>query len=137
MTRWKNSTRMHFTEEIEVGRDRIVLPVAILLLLYAMGPAYPQQPSAQESPLVFATGIGHPSPEAASPTQARAMAERAALLQAIREAAKKAGRPAPKNYGGTIRVGATVQGFRITRITPLPDGSIEIEVSVPPAGVAP
>lgn len=122
---------------IEGIRGQAMVAVAVLLLLLTMAPAYSQQRPSETPASISGTGIGHPPTETVSPTQGRAMAERAALLQAISEAARKAGRPAPKNYAGIIRVGATVQGFRITRITPLPDGSVEIEVSVPSAGVTP
>jgi hypothetical protein len=131
---------MRFMEETDMAAERRGKPIActVVLLTAALmwcwtGPAYPQPP--QAPPLISAVGIGHPPAESRSATQAKAMAERAALLQAIREAAKQSGRQAPMNYRGPVRVGATIQGFRITRITPLPDGSVEIEVSVPPAGV--
>lgn len=122
-------------EAIEVGKSHLVA-VAILLVLQST-PAYAQQPPSEDSLFISGTGIGQAPADAVSPAQARAMAERAALLQALRNAAQKAGRPVPKGYSGTIRVGATIQGFRITRMTPLPDGSIEIEVSVPRKGITP
>jgi hypothetical protein len=126
---------MHFTEGIDVGRLTVLLAVG-LFLLPAMEPAAAQAPSHDTGPIV-ASGIGRPPAEAASPAQARAMAERAALLNAIREAARLAGRSVPESFTGPVRVGATIEGFRITRITSLPDGTVEIEVTVPPAGVRP
>lgn len=86
---------------------------------------------------IVAIGIGRPPARASSPAQARIMAERAAFLQALREAAKQSGRSAPPDYTGPIQVGATVKGFRITRITSHPDGSVEVEVTVPRAGITP
>jgi len=115
--------------------------VALLLLVAAvLPPAFVtpgQTQSTPPDPAISAVGVGHPPPEATSPTQARAMAERGALLDAIREAARKSGRVAPTDYRGSIKVGAVVKGFRITRITPRPDGSVEIEVAVPSKGVGP
>jgi hypothetical protein len=63
------------------------------------------------------------------------MAERAALLRALREAAKRSGRAAPRDYHGQATVGAVIESFRVTRITPKPDGSVEVEVAVPAAGI--
>lgn len=133
MTKWKSMTKMPFTAAIDMGKAAVAL-AALFLLLHPMWTAYAQS---QDTSLITASGIGHPPPDAVSPVQAKAMAERAALLQAIRNAARKAGRAAPENFMGTVQVGATVQGFRVMRITALPDGSIEVEVSVPPAGVSP
>lgn len=123
---------------MEAERRNIAsLPILVsaVLVCFATAPVSPQ-PS-DSSPLISAVGVGRPPAEPRSATQARAMAERAALLQAIREAAIKSGRRAPLNYRGAIRVGITIQGFRITRITPLPDGSVEIEVSVPRSRITP
>ena len=111
------------------------LLVAILGLAFVAPVQAQIMPS--DRPHISAVGIGHPPADASSPTQARAMAERGAFLDAIREAARKSGRAAPSDYRGSIKVGAVVKGFRIVRITPQPDGSVEIEVSVPTAGVAP
>lgn len=112
--------------------------LAALALIPAL--AEPGQLAAQDRPApgtpVTAVGIGRP-PAGASPSQARAMAERSAFLNAIREAASRSGRTAPYEYQGAIRQGVVVKGFRITRLTRQPDGSVEIEVSVPPAGVTP
>jgi hypothetical protein len=112
-----------------------LLRVAVMGLAFVAPIQAQNRPS--DRPPISAVGIGHPPAAASSPTQARAMAERGALLDAIREAARKSGRAAPSDYRGSIKVGAVVKGFRITRITPQPDGSVEIEVSVPRAGVGP
>ena len=133
-------TGMRFMEETEMTVEKgagltvhaVILLTAAFMWLSA-GPAFPQPSNAP--PMISAVGIGRPPDESRSATQAKAMAERAALLQAIREAAKQSGRRAPMNYRGPVQVGATIQGFQITRITPLPDGSVEVEVSVPRAGV--
>jgi hypothetical protein len=99
------------------------------LLLAAVG-------LAQAQDLISATGLGRPPADSASPAQAYAMAERAAFLQAVREAANKAGRQPPLDYAGPIKVGAVIRDFRITRITRLPDGSVQVEVSVPRSRIA-
>ena len=116
---------------------RILLNLAMGLVIVVAAPAWlPAQGPLEAGPLVTAVGVGRP-PAEASPTQARAMAERSAFLNAIREAAEKSGRAAPYEYRGSIRQGVVVKGFRITRVTRYPDGSVEIEVSVPPSGVTP
>lgn len=118
-------------------RRRAALLTVLALGLAAAEPLWLQAQDRPDSGTpVTAVGIGRP-PADASPTQARAMAERSAFLNAIREAASKSGRTAPYEYQGAIRQGMVVKGFRITRLTRRPDGSVEIEVSVPPAGVTP
>ncbi len=82
------------------------------------------------APLLTAIGLGHPPRNASSPTQARAMAERSAFVDAIRKLAKRSGRAAPLDYGGPVKVGAMVKGFRITKVTQYPDGTVEVEVSL-------
>lgn len=80
--------------------------------------------------LLTAIGIGQKPVKASSPTQARAMAERGAFLDAIRKLAERSGRQAPLDYGGPFRVGTTVQGFRIAKIVQDPDGTVEMTVSL-------
>jgi hypothetical protein len=103
---------------------------ALLTLASAGHGADPAAP-----PLITAVGIGRPSAESVSAAQARLMAERAALLVALRDAARRSGRAMPPDYQGTVRVGAVIREFRVTRVTPRPDGSVEVEVMVPAAGV--
>ncbi len=115
--------------------------IAILLwlacaLAFQSGLASPQE-RPKEGLQIVATGVGRPPAGVSSPPQAKAMAERAAFLQAIRQAAKLADRSAPLDYSGPVVVGAVIQGFRITRVTSHPDGSVEVEVTVPRAGISP
>ncbi len=111
--------------------------ITLILGLLVCGPTQAGERTVQDREPITAVGIGHPPPDAVSATQARAMAERAAFVRAMREAAKLAGKPVPPAYNGTITTGATIQGFRVTRITALPDGAVEVEVTVAPSGVTP
>lgn len=82
------------------------------------------------TPLFTEIGIGHPPPHASSPTQARAMAERGAFLDAIRRLARRSGRPAPLDYRGPVIVGTVVREFRVQKIVQHPDGTVEVEVAL-------
>lgn len=111
--------------------------ITLVLALLVCGPTQAGERTAQAREPITAIGIGHPPPDAVSATQARAMAERAAFVRAMREAAKLAGKPMPPVYNGTITTGATIHGFQVTRITSLPDGAVEVEVTVAPSGITP
>ncbi|MGH7164928.1 MAG: hypothetical protein ACREIS_05310 [Nitrospiraceae bacterium] len=111
--------------------------IVLVLGFLVSGPTQAGERAAHDRELITAIGIGHPPPDAVSATQARAMAERAAFVRAMREAAKKAGKPMPPAYSGTITTGATIHGFQVTRITSLPDGAVEVEVTVAPSGITP
>jgi hypothetical protein len=111
-------------------RRGTILLRCLALWLAFLAPSLAPEAEA-EPPLISAVGVGRPPADASSPSQARAMAERSAFLEAIREAARKSGRSAPYEYQGRIREGSVVKGFRINRVTPKPDGSVEVEVSVP------
>ena len=91
--------------------------------------------AAAEENILTAMGKGLPPATAVSPAQARLMADRAALLDALRKAALLSGRAAPRQYQGAIRIGARIREFHITGLTHHPDGSVDVEVSVPRAGV--
>ncbi len=82
------------------------------------------------APLLTAIGLGYPPSNASSPTQARAMAERSAFVDAIRKLAQRSGRAAPLDYGGPVTVGTTVKGFRITKVARHPDGTVEVEIAL-------
>ena len=114
----------------------IILGIFVTSILLGE-PAQAAERAASEGDRITAVGVGHPPPDAVSATQARAMAERAAFVRAMREAAKKAGKPMPPPYNGTITTGATINGFQVTRITSLPDGAVEVEVSVVRSGITP
>lgn len=87
-------------------------------------------PTKTPAPLLTAIGLGHPPRNASSPTQARAMAERGAFVDAIRKLAQRIGQEAPLDYRGPVTVGATVKGFRITKVARHPDGTVEVEVAL-------
>lgn len=114
----------------------MILAIFVISIL-GSEPAEAAERGASDSERITAVGIGHPPPDAVSATQARAMAERAAFVRAVREAAKKAGKPMPPTYNGTVTTGATIHGFQVTRITALPDGAVEVEVTVAPSGITP
>lgn len=79
---------------------------------------------------VRAVGIGYPPPNGTiNEVQGRLLAERAALVDALRNVARQTGRATPRDYRGVIEVGAIVHGFRIERITQLPDGRVEIDIA--------
>lgn len=80
--------------------------------------------------LLTAIGLGHPPRDASSPTQAKAMAERSAFVDAIRKLAQRSGKAAPLDYGGPVKVGTTVKGFRVTKVARHPDGTVEVEVAL-------
>lgn len=82
------------------------------------------------APVLTAIGLGHPPSNATFATQARAMAERGAFVDAIRKLAQRSGRAAPLDYQGPVRVGTTVKGFRIMKVSRHPDGTVEVEVSL-------
>ncbi len=110
-----------------------------LLVWLAPTPSLAAQGTKAEpsAPLLTAIGLGHPPRNASFPTQARAMAERSAFVDAIRKLAEKSGRAAPLDYGGPVKVGATVKGFRITKVVQHPDGTVEVEVSLSAPVVTP
>lgn len=62
------------------------------------------------APLLTAIGLGHPPRNASSPTQARAMAERSAFVDAIRKLAQRSGRAAPFDYGDRSRSARRSEG---------------------------
>jgi hypothetical protein len=128
----ENTTRMSSRVGI-----RFWLLLGLLGWLAPM-PSFAAQGTKAETaaPLLTAIGLGHPPSNASSPTQARAMAERSAFVDAIRKLAKRSGLAAPLDYGGPVKVGATVKGFRITKVTQHQDGTVEVEVSLSaPAGI--
>ena len=107
---------------------------AFVCCLASVSPAQPA--SSLHDDMLIAMGKGLPPATAVSPAQARLMAERAALLDALRKAAVLSGRAAPRHYNGAVSVGARIREFRIVGLTHHPDGSVEVEVSVPRAGVS-
>jgi hypothetical protein len=115
-----------------------VLALSISMPLFTAAAA--DAPAAAKPRMITAIGIGKPPAHASSDAQARLMTERAALLQALRNAARDAGRSIPVDFqgaleNGAVRVGAMIQDFRITRVTRRPDGTVEVEVTVPAAGI--
>lgn len=111
----------------------LLLSLGLTLLL---SPPSVQPDSRSAGPLVTAVGVGRAPEAVTSPSQGRAMAERSAFLSAIREAGRMSGRAVPYDYQGPIHEGLLVKGFRITRVVRRPDGSVEVEVSVPRAGLS-
>ncbi|TAJ07068.1 MAG: hypothetical protein EPO61_13895 [Nitrospirae bacterium] len=111
--------------------------ISFWLLLGLLGwlspmPSLAAQETQAETPalLLTAIGLGHPPRNASSPTQAKAMAERGAFVDAIRKLAQRSGRAAPLDYRGPVKVGAAVKGFRITKVARHPDGTVEVEVAL-------
>lgn len=129
----ENTTRMSSRAGISFG-----LVMSVLGWLLPM-PSLVAQEAAAEAPvpLLTAIGVGYPPPNATSPTQARAMAERGAFLDAIRKLAQRSGRAAPLDYQGPVRVGTTVKGFRIMKVLRHPDGTVEVEVALAAPAVIP
>lgn len=127
----RNMTRMHSKAGISVG---LLSLLGWLMLVPSF--AADEAGVGTHTPLLTEIGIGHPPPHSSSPTQARAMAERGAFLDAIRRLAQKSGRSAPLDYQGQVTVGAVVKGFRIMKVVQRPDGTVEVEVVLaasPPA----
>lgn len=125
-------------------RTSLKAGTSLYLLLGLLGWAMPlpalAAPGAKTeapAPLLTAIGLGHPPRDASSPTQARAMAERSAFLDAIRKLAQRSGKAAPLDYPGPVKVGATVKGFRITKVARHPDGTVEVEVALSTAAKLP
>ncbi len=121
----KNMTRMHSKAGINVG---LLSLLGWLMLVPSL--AADEAGVGTHTPLFTEIGIGHPPPHASSPTQARAMAERGAFLDAIRKLAQRSGRTAPLDYQGPVTVGAVVQGFRVVKVVRHPDGTVEVEVAL-------
>jgi len=118
-----------------MGKQPLLLLFLGVTLLLSPPSARPDSGPAGGA-LVTAVGVGRAPDTVTSATQGRAMAERSAFLNAIREAGRMSGRAVPYDYQGPIRAGLLVKGFRITRVTRRPDGSVEVEVSVPRSGIA-
>ena len=124
-------------------RGGMLIAAGVLSAIGCVAPGHAADVSrSDDTRLVIAVGIGRPPEHPASDIQARLMAERAALLHALRNAARDAGRAMPPNHQdamreGTLRVGATLEEFRITRVTRRPDGVVEVEVTVPAARIHP
>ncbi|HZS10720.1 MAG TPA: hypothetical protein VFA38_00630 [Nitrospirales bacterium] len=121
---------------------RMLVAVAALSIAAPALTAAADVPAPVERRMITAVGVGRPPDRVSSDAQARLMTERAALLQALRNAARDAGRSIPADVQsalehGMVRVGATIQDFRITRVTRRPDGAVEVEVTVPESGIHP
>jgi hypothetical protein len=94
---------------------------------------------------VYATGIGAPPAQAVNPAQARAMAERAAFVVAIRnlletvKGVRVDSESVVENFmvkSDVIRtkMDGIVRGARIVKSQHMPDGSVEVLVSMPMKG---
>lgn len=82
-------------------------------------------------------GIGKPPANAATPTIGKSLAKRAAMADAQRNLAKLVGVTVKEVQDNTVieRVSAVIQGAKIISEKELPDGSYEVEMTMPVLGV--
>jgi hypothetical protein len=151
-----------FCPSTELRRLYLVTVRSLFLLLAALfavpGNACPEtvRPSDAIEPMaagsinwtngeIFASGIGAPPAQPVNPAQARAMAERAAFVVAIRnlletvkgvrvDAETVVENLLTKSDVIRTRVDGIVKGARIIKIETLSDGSVELTVSMPMKG---